>query len=90
MVVEYTVKVFVDVVEHVHHLHGGAVVAEGGEAHDVTEVDGHLLKELGLDFARLLQRAHHRAEGGGENQGSGTIWRDVKGSCWLDLKLELG
>lgn len=65
MVVKYAVKVLVDVVEHVHHLHGGAVVAEGCKPHDVTEVDGDLLKQLRLHFARLLQRTHHWAEGGG-------------------------
>jgi len=55
MVVEDAVKVLVDVVEHVHHLDGGAVVAEGGESHNVAEVDGHLLKQLRFHFARLLQ-----------------------------------
>lgn len=61
MVVKYAVKVFVDVVQHIHNLHGGAVVAKGCKPHNVAEVDGHLLKELGLHFARLLQRTHHRA-----------------------------
>lgn len=60
VVVEDAVEVLVDVVEHVHHLHGRAVVAEGGEAHDVTEVDGDLVVQLGLHATRLLQRAHHR------------------------------
>lgn len=63
--VKDAVKVLVDVVEHVDHFHGRAVVAECGEAHDVTEVDGDLLKQLWLHFARLLQGAHHRAEGRG-------------------------
>lgn len=62
MMVEDAVKVLVDLVEHVDHLHGGAVVAEGGESHNVTEIDGHLLKQLWLHFARLLQRTHHWAE----------------------------
>lgn len=62
MVVEDAVKVLVDVVEHVHHLHGGAVVAEGGEAHNVAEIDGHLLKQLWFHSARLLQGTHHWAE----------------------------
>lgn len=44
MVVKDAVKVLVDVVEHVDHLHGGAVVAEGGESHNVAEIDAHLLK----------------------------------------------
>lgn len=63
MVVEDVVKVFVDVVEHVDHLHGSAVVAEGGESHDVAEVDGHLFEQLWFHFARLLQWTHNRAEG---------------------------
>lgn len=55
MVVKNAVKVLVDVVEHVDHLHGGAVVAECGKSHNVTEIDGHLLKQLWFHFARLLQ-----------------------------------
>lgn len=65
MVVKNAIKVLVDVVEHVDHFHGCAVVAECGEAHDVTEVDGDLLKQLWFHFARLLQGAHHRAGGRG-------------------------
>lgn len=68
MVVKYAVEVFVDVVEHVHNLHGGAIVAKGCKPHNVTEVDCHLLKELGLHFARLLQRTHHWAVWGGGAQ----------------------
>jgi len=59
MVIQDAVKVLVDLVEHVNHLHWGAVVAEGGEPHNVTEIDGHLLKQLWLHSARLLQRAHN-------------------------------
>lgn len=66
VVVKNAVKVLVDVIEHVHHFHRRAVVAEGGEAHDVTEIDGDLLKQLRLHFARLLQGAHHRAGGQGD------------------------
>lgn len=77
MVVKDAVKVLVDVVEHVDHLHGRAVVAQCGEAHDVTEIDGDLLKQLWLHFARLLQGAHHRA--GGRDGGNGT----VMDSAWL-------
>lgn len=66
MVVKNAVKVLVDVVEHVDHFHGRAVVAERGKAHDVTEIDGDLLKQLWLHFARLLQGAHHRAGGTGK------------------------
>lgn len=60
--VQDAVKVLVDLVQHVHHLHGGAVVTESGESHDVAEIDGHLLEQLGHHSARLLQRAHHGAE----------------------------
>ncbi|KAF4080699.1 hypothetical protein AMELA_G00174300, partial [Ameiurus melas] len=59
MAVEDAVEVFVHVVEHVHHLHGRAVVAEGGEAHDIAEVNGDLVEQLRLHTTRLLQRAHH-------------------------------
>lgn len=80
MVVKNAVKVLVDVVEHVHHLHGRAVVAERGEAHDVAEIDGDLLKQLRLHFARLLQGAHHRAGGRGTCDSyllgsQGCLWR---------------
>lgn len=60
MAVEDAVEVFVHVVEHVHHLHGRAVVAQSREAHDITEVYRDLIKQLRLDTTRLLQRAHHR------------------------------
>lgn len=60
VVVENAIEVLVDVVEHVHHLHGCAVMAEGREAHNVAEVDGDLVIQLRLHTARLLQRANHR------------------------------
>lgn len=62
MVVYNAIKVLVDVVEHVDYLHGGAVVAECGKSHNVTEIDGHFLKQLWFHFARLFQRTHHRPE----------------------------
>ena len=62
MVVKDAVKVLVDVIEHVNHLHGGAEVAEGGESHNVTEINGHLLKQLRLHSTCLLQWTHHWAE----------------------------
>lgn len=52
--VQDAVKVLIDLIEHVHHLHGGAVVAEGGESHNVTEVDGHFFEQLWLHSACLL------------------------------------
>lgn len=66
VMVEDAVKVLVDVVEHVDHLHGRAVVAEGGETHDVAEINSHLLKQLRLHSAGLLQGTHHWAEEEGE------------------------
>lgn len=65
VMVKNAVKVLVDVIEHVDHFHGRAVVAQCGEAHDVTEIDGDLFKQLWLHFARLFQGAHHWAEGQG-------------------------
>lgn len=62
VVVDDAVEAFVDVVEHVHHLHRGAVLAQGGETHDVTEIDGHLLVQLWLHHAALLQALHHGPE----------------------------
>lgn len=55
MMIKDAVEGLVDVIEHVHHLHGGAVVAERSESHNVTKVDGHLLKQLWLHSASLLQ-----------------------------------
>lgn len=61
MVIKNAVKVLVDFVEHIDHLHGGAVVAEGGESHNITEIDGDLLKQLWLHTPRFLQGTHHWA-----------------------------
>lgn len=61
MVIENAVKVLVDFVEHINHLHGGAVVAEGSESHNITEIDGDLLEQLWLHTARFLQGTHHWA-----------------------------
>lgn len=55
MVVHNLVKALVDVVEHVHHLHGCAILADGGEAHNVTEVDCDFFVQLWLHDAFLLQ-----------------------------------
>lgn len=55
VVVYDVIKAFVDVIEHVHHLHGGAVLADGGEAHDVAEVNGDLLVQFWLHDALLFQ-----------------------------------
>lgn len=60
MVVHDAVEALVDVIEHVHHLHGRAVLAQGGEAHNVAEVNRHLIVELRFHHAGLLQALHHR------------------------------
>ncbi len=50
MIVKDAVEVFVDVIEHVHYFHGCAEVAQCGETHNVTEVNGNLVKELRFHF----------------------------------------
>lgn len=59
MMVKNVVKVFVDIVEHIYHLHRGAVFAECGEANNVTEVDSDFFKQLWLYQASLLQRLYY-------------------------------
>lgn len=61
MVVDDAVKALVDVVEHVHDLHRCAVLAQSGESHYVTEIYCHLLVQLRLHHASLLQAFHHWA-----------------------------
>lgn len=58
--VDDAVKAFVDVVEHVHHFHWGAVLAQSGEADDVAEIYGHFLVQLWFHHAALLQAFYHR------------------------------
>lgn len=58
--VDDAVEAFVDVVEHVHHFHRGAVLAQSGEADDVAEIYGHFLVQLRFHHAALLQAFHHR------------------------------
>ena len=60
MVVQNVVKVLVDVIEHVHHFHGGTVLTDGSEPYNVTEVDGDFLVQLRLHEAFLLQRLDHQ------------------------------
>lgn len=62
MVVDDAVEALVDVIEHVHHFHRRAVLAQGGETHYVTEVHCHLLVQLRLHHAGLLQALHHWAK----------------------------
>lgn len=61
MMVEDAIEVFINVIEHVHHLHWGAVVAKGGETHNITKIDSDFIKQLRLHNPSLLQRAHHWA-----------------------------
>lgn len=61
VVVDDAVKAFVDVVKHVHNLHGCAILAESGKANDVAEIYGHLFIQLRLHHAGLLKAFHHRA-----------------------------
>lgn len=61
MVVDDAVKALVDVIEHVHHFHRCAVLAQSGETHYVTEVHCHLLVQLRFHHTGLLQAFHHWA-----------------------------
>lgn len=62
MMIHDAVETLVDVVEHVHHFHGRAVLTQGGESDDVTEIDRHLLVQLRLHHTGLLQAFHHWAK----------------------------
>lgn len=44
MMVKNVVKVLVDIIQHIYHLHRGAVFAKCGEANNVTEVDSDFFK----------------------------------------------
>ena len=69
MVVQNVVKVLVDVIEHVHHFHGGTVLTDGSEPYNVTEVDGDFLVQLRLHEAFLLQRLDHQPRWRRKKQG---------------------
>lgn len=62
MVVDDAVKALVDVIEHVHHFHWRAVLAQRGETDYVTEVHCHFLVQLRLHHTGLLQAPHHWAK----------------------------
>ena len=47
------VEAGVEVVEEVHDLPGGGLGADGGEADDVREVDGHRVERLSLNLVAL-------------------------------------
>lgn len=54
MMVKDAVEVFVNVIEHVHHFHGCAIMAKGSETHNITKVDSDLFKQLWIHNASLL------------------------------------
>lgn len=71
MTTEHGVKQRVEIIEQVDDLDGVTERGDGGETHDVTEVDGHLVKVLWLHGAPSLQSLGHRSVadrgwGGGE------------------------
>ena len=59
MVVDGGVKHGVEVIEEVHHLHGSGVCRDGGEAHDVGEVDCDVTERLSLYSVAQLQVLCH-------------------------------
>lgn len=63
MVTEHSVKQSVEVIEKVDHLDGITEGGDGGETHNVTEVDCHLVKVLWLHCGTGFQSLCHRAEG---------------------------
>ena len=58
-----SVKEWVEVIEQVDHLDGLTESWDGGEAHDVAEVERNLLEMLGLDRFAGLQCLGHRPKG---------------------------
>ena len=56
----------VEVIEQLDHLHGGGHGRDGREAHDVREVDGHLLEGLSLHGLAHQEALRYRPETGGE------------------------
>lgn len=70
MITEHGVKQRVEVIEQVDHLDGVTEGGDGGEAHNVTEVDGHLVKILWLHGATSLEGLCHRPEAGGGSHAS--------------------
>lgn len=63
MVSDDGVKDGVEVVEEVDHLDGLAVRRDGGEAHNVAEVERHAVKVLRLHGAAHFQNLGHRPAG---------------------------
>lgn len=63
------VKERVEVIEQVYHFDGLTHGGDGGEAHDVAEVQSHLLKILGLHRCPRLQSLGHRTRDVGEGGG---------------------
>lgn len=63
VVADDSIKDCVEIVEEVDHLNGLAVGRDGGEAHNVAEVNGHAAKVLWFDYAANFQSLGHRPEG---------------------------
>lgn len=63
MVADDSIKDRVEIIEEVDHLDGFAVGWDGGEAHDVAEINGHAVKVLRFDCAANLQSLGHGPEG---------------------------
>lgn len=57
---EHGVKQCVQVIEKIDHLDGIAERGDGGEAHNVTEVDGHLVEVLWFYCGACLQCFSYR------------------------------
>lgn len=58
---EHGVKQRVEVIEQVDHLDGVAEGGDGGETHNVAEIDGHLVEILRLHRAAGLESLGHRS-----------------------------
>lgn len=83
MITEHGVKQRVEVIEQVDHLDGVTEGGDGGETHDVTEIDGHLVKILRLHGAASLESLCHRSEADGGCHASDAA------ECRLDRVPEL-
>lgn len=85
MITEHGVKQRVEIIEQVDDLDGVTERGDGGETHDVTEVDGHLVKVLWLHGAPSLQSLGHRSVAdrgwGGRCQASGPAAHRLSMAC---------
>lgn len=60
MVAEYSIKQRVEVIQKVNHFNGVTERRDGGEAHNVTEVDCHLVKVLWLHWDARFKSLSNR------------------------------